>query len=616
MSLKTKLHVSIVGLVAILVFILTLLNLQIAADVEFRDVLEHAQSAARQIQALVAARVTERTAAREHAPANLDEMKRIWAGIIEDDPALSSLLRQTTANTRAAAAILIYDESRRVLNSSDPGLTGKQAPSPPVFSQWDRKSLPARMNEIYSRRRDYEVTVGLGIPGNTQPLFTVQVLINSVLLRGVVGPQLSALGVVSLIALGLSVVAAALASNVILRPLHRISRTIDRISQGELPQALGKSEAQEIAAVESKLNLLGEQYRGVRKDALQLRGNIEQLFERLEEAVFLFGADGRLLIAGKPAERFLGKGRWEMMGQSFGELFPEPSAVGQAIDAAIGLRRQVKDQPVEISLDGRPPSQVSLTVEPLESYGTRVLVGTLVTLRDAETRKQIENELDLSSRMAAISRLTGGVAHEIKNPLNAIALHLEVLRARLERELPEPEPEIEVISREVRRLDRVVKTFLDFTRPVQLKLQDLDLSELAREVSGLVGPECERSRISVSCQEEAPCAIRADRDLLKQALLNVVVNAVEAMPDGGKLKIATALRGPQCELVVEDNGPGIPAEIRDKIFNLYFSTKKKGSGIGLAMTFQVVQLHNGTIELTSEPGNGATFRFRFPVIQR
>jgi len=106
--------------------------------------------------------------------------------------------------------------------------------------------------------------------------------------------------------------------------------------------------------------------------------------------------------------------------------------------------------------------------------------------------------------------------------------------------------------------------------------------------------------------------LHGDRDLLQQAILNVVVNGVDAMPEGGRLRIQVRQAGGECLVVVDDEGPGIPPEIQDKIFNLYFSTKGKGSGIGLAIAFRVVQLHNGTIDFTSEPGRGATFRLRFP----
>jgi signal transduction histidine kinase len=211
--------------------------------------------------------------------------------------------------------------------------------------------------------------------------------------------------------------------------------------------------------------------------------------------------------------------------------------------------------------------------------------------------------------------LTRGAAHEIKNPLNSIALHLEILRSTLDGVAPGGE-EIEVITREISRLDRVVKTFLDFQRPVELQMGSVDLIALVNEVAALVRPTAQAQNVRI--QEEIPPAeavIQGDRDLLKQALLNVVTNGVESMKHGGLLAISVREVRSDWFITVRDQGSGIPAELRSKIYKLYFTTKGKGSGIGLAMTFRVVQLHGGTIDFASEPGKGTEFRLRFPAAQ-
>src|SRR5262249_48359292 len=153
-----------------------------------------------------------------------------------------------------------------------------------------------------------------------------------------------------------------------------------------------------------------------------------------------------------------------------------------------------------------------------------------------------------------------------------------------------------IISQEIRRLDRVVKTFLDFTRPVDLSVEEVDLAELAREVVAFVRPQGAMQKVSLQFAAEPECIpIRGDRDLLKQAVLNVVVNGIESMRNGGTLTVKTLLLADHALLTIQDEGPGIPESNRGKVFQLYFTTKEKGSGIGLAMTFRAVQLHNGTI---------------------
>jgi hypothetical protein len=233
--------------------------------------------------------------------------------------------------------------------------------------------------------------------------------------------------------------------------------------------------------------------------------------------------------------------------------------------------------------------------------------------------ERMESQLDVASRLTAISHITGGVAHEIKNPLNAISLHLDLLRARLGGPDEEVTSELDILSKEVRRLDRVVKTFLDFSRPVDVKLEEVDLAALAREVAELMVPQARLANIALEFgSPEKTAEIRGDPDMLKQVILNLVTNALDAMTAAktanGFLKLGVFREDESVILQVADNGPGIPGDLRAKVFQLYFTTKPKGSGIGLAMTYRAVQLHNGTIDFSSEDGRGTTFRLHFPAL--
>jgi signal transduction histidine kinase len=240
--------------------------------------------------------------------------------------------------------------------------------------------------------------------------------------------------------------------------------------------------------------------------------------------------------------------------------------------------------------------------------------GLLVRLRDPEAQRKLGRELQTADRLAALSRVSSGVAHEVKNPLNAILLHVEVARSKLARGDTDVGPQMEIISREILRLDRVVKTFLDFTRPVELNLSTVSVRELMGEIVDLARPQADALKIRVNVVEDAEgAAVRIDRDLLKQAVLNVVVNAMQAMPEGGELSFESLAKEDTAEIRISDTGSAIPPELRDKIFRLYFTTKKEGSGIGLAMTFRIVQLHDGTIDFTSEPEKGTTFFIRLPI---
>jgi signal transduction histidine kinase len=402
-------------------------------------------------------------------------------------------------------------------------------------------------------------------------------------------------------------------SNYLLRSLDRLGRQIDSIATGmfhvEAPGA-EQRESKEFAVVQSKLNLLSRQFRGAREDVMQLRGNIERMLARLEEALLLFDADLRLIRASRAADKLLGS---LTIGEKLDKLLPGATELRVLVEKAVADRQPVNDVIVGLQRPGMQPLRLLVSVELLESFPEPGRFGVLVAIRDAETRRQIRSQLDISTRLSAISRLTGGVAHEIKNPLNAMALHLEVLKNKLQQDGVQ-HSEIEVIGREISRLDRVVKTFLDFTRPVDPAMRTLNLTEIVRQVASLVQPEANRRGIQVSVEVcDNHVAIQGDEDLLKQAILNVVNNGIEAMERDGRLRIRLERAGDEALLSIADSGPGIPPEVRDKIFNLYFTTKSGGSGIGLAMTFRVVQLHNASIDFESSPEEGTVFRLRFPA---
>jgi signal transduction histidine kinase len=173
---------------------------------------------------------------------------------------------------------------------------------------------------------------------------------------------------------------------------------------------------------------------------------------------------------------------------------------------------------------------------------------------------------------------------------------------------------VHVLDKEIDRLDEVVKRFLDFTRPMDVRLEPTQLADLLKEVLEVAHQQLRKANIHVArlLPIDVP-EVYVDRALLRQAVLNLVLNAVEAMPGGGQLRLMLSRRGEMAEIVVSDTGKGIPVENRQKVFQLFFTTRPGGSGIGLASTFRIVQLHNGSIDFTSEVGRGTTFRIELPL---
>ncbi len=612
MTLRTRLRIAIVALVVVVVTGLSALYLFDFTRAAFDNAGDMGRNIADNVKGYTVERFGRLLSERSPPPASLDEYIGAWTEIVRTDPSIAAMLQRSRANAYMVANVAIAGQDGRILAASDPTTRGLPAPALGDVENAGMESIDsphplANLIELFRMRRNYAVVLPLGVPGQTKPIFTIVVVIESIFLRHALEPAFRNLAAAFASALAVSMLLGFLLPNLALRPLERVSRRIDEIRAGKFTAAAA-SEAREFADVQSKLNLLGQQYRGAREDALALRGSIEGMLERLQETVLLFDASGRLSVAGHMVERLLGRPRGELLGRAIGELFPASTPIGAAIAAARDSQRAIRDEIVTLDgVDGRPGARLLVNTEPLGEPGAPSS-GVLVRLSDAETRTQIQQHLDLASRLTAISRLTGGVAHEIKNPLNAITLHLEVLKTRLEGE----DPEIGVILNEVRRLDRVVKTFLDFTRPVELQVRDFDLARLAAETVAFLAPQAAAKPAFLETDLVSPLWIRGDAELLRQALVNVLVNALDAIAPGGRVRVAAERVGGECVLTVADDGPGIPPEIRSKIFNLYFTTKKSGSGIGLAMTFRLVQLHGGTIDVAGDSGQGATFRIRLP----
>jgi signal transduction histidine kinase len=232
---------------------------------------------------------------------------------------------------------------------------------------------------------------------------------------------------------------------------------------------------------------------------------------------------------------------------------------------------------------------------------------------DSGKRTQL---LELSRRVTALGRLTAGVAHEVKNPLNAMTIHLELLKQKLAAGAAAgvTEPHVDVISREIRRLDDVVQGFLKFARPEELTLKPIPPGELIDEVLKTLAVEANVTGVTLESTVAADVpTIEADPGIFRQALLNLAKNAVQAMPNGGTLTVAaTPTKDGRVEIRVRDTGVGIPPENLAKIFDLYFTTKQSGTGIGLSLVYRTVQLHNGDIDVESTPGVGTTFVIKMP----
>jgi PAS domain S-box-containing protein len=399
-----------------------------------------------------------------------------------------------------------------------------------------------------------------------------------------------------------------------LSPLKSITAQLDRISKGEFDQKPLES-GDEFGQVSTKISKIGMQLRGVREIFSTLRENLDQVLGGLDDGLLLFSLDGRAVMVSPAAERFLAMSSDHLLGRRAEDIFPPDHPVREAIKLHDGEFDPVESAEVVLAGPDSPARRVGVSVQVISEGETRM--GALVRFTDLESRERISTQLQVSERLAQLAHITKGVAHEVKNPLNSMRIWLENLKASLPEGESMPQKAVRVLDKEIDRLDTVVKRFLDFTRPPEMHQEETNLKDLLENVLAVEKPLMDRANVKVEAHFAADVPlVLVDRELLKQALMNLILNAVEAMPGGGRLTVSLERHGEMAEIELEDTGRGIAPENSQRVFQLFFTTRPGGSGIGLASAFRTVQLLNGSIDFKSEVGRGTTFRIELPLARQ
>jgi signal transduction histidine kinase len=215
-----------------------------------------------------------------------------------------------------------------------------------------------------------------------------------------------------------------------------------------------------------------------------------------------------------------------------------------------------------------------------------------------------------------IETLAAGVAHEVRNPLNSLQINLNILEQELSEALPQRPAQVFAvlakIAGEIKRLDDFVSEFLRFARPPKLNVEHLEVRPLLADLVAFLGPECSKKGVALSLELRGPEKAWIDGFQLKQAVLNLVLNALQATSSGGHVVIRTAGDKRRFEVSIRDEGEGMPAEVREKAFDPFFTTREGGTGLGLPLVRRIVEQHGGSVEVKSEAGRGTVMTLAFP----
>lgn len=556
---------------------------------------------------------------------------------LRTDPGLRAMLESTIYGESVTGAAIL-DTQGTVIAASDTALVGQKLRPRADLGSLLAERAPRQLQVIYSTDGQ-TLEVRQPITLGDMPFGAIRIGVSTLLMRQELTASLRPALFTAAIALAVAVLVAALLAQVMLRPIHVIKSGLTRLGKGEFGVTLDLPPGDEFGELGSFFNTVSEKLSADRTLLAGQKAHLQTAVEHLEDAVALFNPSGELLFSNPAMEPLLPT---TAIGRALRGLLADGHPYRAIVEETLASRRS--RGPVQVKLDA--DSENLLMTHAIEGTDGQ-LVGVLLTARDVAYISQVQSTIAYSRKLVALGRLTAGIAHEVKNPLNAMMIHLELLRTKIRSgklavpaeavaagggaepglglaapsRRPGVKPPIEaalehvsVIEEEIRRLDQVVQGFLKFTRPEDLRLQPVSLSQLFDEILPIVQPEADKHHVKVVVDAPASLpSINGDAGMLRQAFLNLAINACQAMPQGGTLHLAGAAASRErLEVKFEDTGVGIPPEHLGKIFDLYFTTKDHGTGIGLSMVYRIIQMHDGEVEVQSTPGRGTTFRILLP----
>ncbi len=445
--------------------------------------------------------------------------------------------------------------------------------------------------EVYEMRMPVEA--------NGRPLASISVGITTALIADQVRRLVLTISLAAALAAVLAWIAATIIANWILKQISHLAQGFESLAEGTSRVPISGQD--ELSTLAERFNQLSHR---LQSDRSQLAGNRDHLFDvvrSIQDAVVLLDPSGVVLFANKEAQEKLSANAETLEGKLFGEVLgPNHPLVGLAA-STIETGTEAHDVPVDL------PGGLSFLVSFSRLGRGRTPAGLLIVLRDMEPVLALETALDYSKQLARLGGLISGVAHQLRSPLHGMNLRLELMRSdRGESK----DRHIDRLRQEVERLDQAVEALLRFMRPEDLKLSEFAANELLRAAGGRITGNM--VRVEYHLATDLPL-VSADRPMIAEALLNIVSNAVQAMPNGGVLSLTSSSSSSTVELMIADQGVGIAQDKLDKIFDLYYTTKPSGSGLGLSLALRAVQLNRGNVRVESRVGDGTIVRIILPI---
>lgn len=334
--------------------------------------------------------------------------------------------------------------------------------------------------------------------------------------------------------------------------------------------------------------------------AITIEGYNENILQSVPSGVMSFDEGIRIMKVNLAAEKILEVKGEMIVGRYHTDVLNKP------ITDLLNDRKVIERGEISYITPSGKKIWLGLTLSPLKDSAGRT-IGQILIFTDLTQLKAFESQMELRARLSSLGELSAGIAHELRNPLGVIAGYTKLLSKKIDSSLT---PTVDAISREIIVMDRIISDFLSFAKPAELNISDIDLKTIIENcVTAVTG---ERGNIKLNLDINGLPVIKGDEVFLRQAFTNLIQNAVEAMPQGGKLTINASSKRDFLDVAISDTGHGIAENIMDKIFLPFFTTKENGTGLGLAIVHKIVVSHGGNIFVDSND-KGTIFRIRFPL---
>ncbi|MEJ2364141.1 MAG: ATP-binding protein [Deltaproteobacteria bacterium] len=535
---------------------------------------------------------------------------------------LAQNAEQASQGTDIVYVIVLDKEEKVAAFSGHSGWEGKYLDDPV-----NKKALAAERPVIQSvfwqetGERVLDIGVPVFISGSDRKGGTVRVGLSLERMYWQIRRTQLVLVGIGTVALILGLAGAHVMASRITQPLGQLANATVAAAQGDLDHRLDIHTRDEVEDLANSFNTM---IREILDQRVQLEQRLDEILElkayndivlaSMTNGLLTLDLGSRIVSANDAAGCILGLEGKHWQGRRFADLWLEDNSFVRLLEKCLESQTPCLNQEILLSTGGEKQSTLMVNTSFLED-GKGERLGVVVVINDITEVKALEARMRQSDRLAALGTLSAGLAHEIRNPLSAIKTFVQLLPRKMSN--PAFLDKFQTtVPRELNRINGLIESLLELARPPKLEFEMASLSECLSQVEDVYRDKLEASNITLEIsQEQSLPELWADKEHLVRALSNIVINALEAMPEGGHLTVTAEELAGGVVLQFTDTGAGMDEAAQDKIFNPFFTTKDTGTGLGLALTHKIIQEHGGHIEVESVTGKGTTFTLTFPRVQ-